>query len=337
MSEINIPVFSIITPTCRRPLLLKRTINSVIRQTFQDFEHIIVDDANDQETVNLINEYRDERIVSLKHTSPRGAAGGYNSGIKISKGRFILFLDDDDEYLPSFLEKIYNHFSQADKKVGFIWTGISRIKDTDTGESLLYSIVWPTRFTSKEQGLIAATSIGNGYGVCIRRECIDIIGLYDESIITGQDTDFLFRLARRFDFETIPEVLVKIHQHSYSQLTGKNNNLLRLELLEKILNKNQDLLSLFPKLYNIHYNAVARLYYNLKLKQKGRKSMFSIIKNNPFHILNYTDLFFYEWCGKDSFSFYNLSRIKKIIQFMKVKYSGNPIKTRVIKNWKNDS
>ena len=144
MSEINIPVFSIITPTCRRPLLLKRTINSVIRQTFQDFEHIIVDDANDQETVSLINEYGDKRIVSLQHTSPLGAAGGYNSGIKISKGRFILFLDDDDEYFPTFLEQMYYHFSQANKNVGFIWTGISRIKDTDTGESLLYSIVWPT-------------------------------------------------------------------------------------------------------------------------------------------------------------------------------------------------
>lgn len=317
MSEINIPVFSIITPTFRRPLLLKRNINSVKRQTFHDYEHIIVDDASDPETENMVKNFEDERIIFYKHSETAGAAAGYNSGIKISKGRFILFLDDDDEYLPSFLEKIYNHFSQADKKVGFIWTGISRIKDTDNGESPLYSIVWPTRFTSKEQSLIASTSIGNGYGVCIRKECIDTIGLYDESLITGQDTDFLFRLARCFDFETIPEVLVKIHQHSYSQLSDRKNDLVRLELREKILKRNLDLLTVFPKLYNVHYNAVARLCYNLNLKQKGRKTMFSIIKINPLNILNYTDLLFYELIGKDTVTLYRNSLLGKLIRAMK--------------------
>jgi glycosyltransferase involved in cell wall biosynthesis len=317
MSEINIPVFSIITPTCRRPLLLRRTIISVIRQTFIDFEHIIVDDAGDPDTVSLINEYGDKRIVLIQHASPSGAAGGYNSGILAARGRFILFLDDDDEYLPSFLQKMYEHFSDADGKIGFVWTGISKVKDTDAGEIHLNSIIWPVRFKSVEQGLIAATSIGNGYGVCVRKECIDTIGLYDESIITGQDTDFLFRLASRFDFETIPEVLVKIHQHSYSQLSNRKFDLLRLELREKILKKNEDLLTAFPKLYNVHYKIVALLCYKLKMKQKGRKTMFSIIKNNPFNIINYTDLLFFELAGKNTAGLYNASIFPKLVRAIK--------------------
>jgi len=317
MPEFNSPVFSIITPTCRRPLLLKRTIQSIINQSFKDYEHIIIDDANDRDTESLINGIGDKRIIFYQHSSPRGAAGGYNTGIKISRGDFVLFLDDDDEYLPSFLEKMHNFFTQAGKNIGFAWTGISRIQDTDNGEIVLSSKVWPSRFPTKESGLAAATSIGNGFGLCVRKECIDIIGLYDESLAIGEDTDFLFRLVRHFEFETIPEVLVKIHQHGPSQLTDKKNWVLRLELKEKILNRHHDLLQLYPKLYYVHYKTLVDLCYYLKFKKKGRRSMIGIIKNTPFRIKNFTDLISYELTGKDTIDFYYGSVLRNIVKFFK--------------------
>jgi glycosyltransferase involved in cell wall biosynthesis len=318
-SELDKPAFSIITPTYRRPLLLKRAIISVINQTFGDYEHIIIDDANDPETELLVKGFGDKRIIFHQHKSPRGAAGGYNTGIKLSCGNFILFLDDDDEYLPPFLDKMYYHFSHSDPKVGFVWAGISRIRDTDSGEILINSKVWPSRFSEKETGLVEATAIGNNVGLCVRKRCIDTIGLYDESIIMGHDTDFLFRLAKKFDFETIPEILVKIHFHGYSQLTNEKNNLVRLELLEKILKKHQDILKEFPKLYHVHYRAVANLCYSLKLKQKGRKTLVSIIKNTPFNILYFIDILTYELFGKDTLSFYYEGRLRKFVHFLKGK------------------
>jgi glycosyltransferase involved in cell wall biosynthesis len=319
MPEIYQPLFSIITPTCGRPLLLQRTINSIINQTFKNYEHIIVDDANDKQTESLVNGFGDKRIIFHQHPNPRGAAGSYNSGIRISRGKFILFLDDDDEYLPAFLEKMFHHFSQSGPNVGFVWTGISRIIDTDSGEKFLNSKVWPSRFPTKELGLVEATSIGNGFGVCVRKECIDIIGFYDESIIMGQDADFLFRLAKNFDFETIPEVLVKIHQHGSSQLTDEKNNFVRLELREKILKRHLDLLNKFPKLYYVHYKYIVDLCYDLKLRQKGRKTMLSIIRNTPFRILYLIDLIFYELSGKNTLMSYNGSRLKKFVDFLKRK------------------
>ncbi len=312
MQEANKPVFSIITPTCNRPLLLKRTIGSILRQTFTDFEHIIVDDAGDRDTGNLVRGIDDKRIVFIQHEAKKGAGGSYNTGLKIARGRYILFLDDDDEYLPSFLEKMHIRFSEAKNETGFIWTGISRIKDLNSGEKLLSSLIWPSSFKNVEEGLIAATSIGNGYGVCIRKECIEAVGLYDESLTTGQDTEYLFRLAGKYEFETIPEVLVKLHQHESSQLTNERNNLIRLQHREKILEKHFDLLNRYPRLYFVHYKVVVNLCYKLKLKVRGRNTMFSIIRHTPFRLLNYADLLLYEITGKDTADLYHGSLIWRL-------------------------
>lgn len=316
---MSTPVFSIITPTFRRPMLLKRNILSVKNQTFENYEHIIIDDANDHETAHIINELDDKRIVFNQHETPKGAAGSYNTGIKAARGQFILFLDDDDEYLPCFLKKMHDRFSHSGQNIGFIWSGISRIKDTESGEKLLFSLIWPSRFSTREEGLVAATSIGNGFGVCIRKTCIETIGLYDESLTVSEDTDLLIRLAQKFDFETIPEVLVKIHQHGNTQLTSDENYLVRAEGKEKVLNRHHDFIEKYPALYYAHHKAYADLCYKFRLKIKGRKAMLSIIKKTPLKILNFTDLFSYELTGKDTISTYCGSKLRELVRYLKGK------------------
>ena len=323
---MSIPVFSIITPTFKRPLLLRRNILSVRNQTFENYEHIIIDDANDPETARIINEFEDNRIIFHQHEISKGAAGSYNTGIRFSRGQFIVFLDDDDEYLPCFLKKMHDRFSQSGQNTGFIWTGVSRIKDTESGEILLFSLIWPARFSTKEEGFVAATSIGNGFGVCIRKDCIETVGLYDESLTVSEDTDFLIRLAQKFDFETIPEILVKIHQHSNAQLTSDENYLKRAEGKEKVLNRHNDFIEKYPALYLAHHKAYADLCYKFRLKSKGRRAMLSIIRKTPLKILNFTDLFSYELTGKDTFSTYFGRKLRELVRYLKGKIdSSNPL------------
>ncbi len=313
----HFPVFSIITPTFRRPELLKRAVNSVKRQTYSDYEHIIVDDANDPDTKRIFDEVSDGKIIFHQHSIQKGAAGAYNTGIRSAKGKYILFLDDDDEYLPDFLEKMYFHFSRCDSKVGFLWTGIIMIRDTDSRETELYKKIWPSRFLSKEAGLVEATTIGNGYGLCVRKECVDMIGLYDETFVMGQDADFLIRLATRYDFGTIPEALVKIHQHNASQLTGKENNLHRLDIREKILEKHIDFLNKYSKLYNAHYKFVADLSYGLGQKSRGRKTMLSVINHEPFNFRNMIDFLLYEIFGKSASTIFRSKKMEKLRHFLR--------------------
>lgn len=281
---------------------MKRNIRSVLNQTFTDYEHIIVDDDNDNKynIALLIEEFNDERILFFKNERSKGAAGAYNCGIINSRGRFITFLDDDDEYMPQFLEKMYSLFLKSDKDPGFAWSGISRIRDTPEGQIAGISLMWPYWFNNKEEGLIAATSIGNGFGVCIRRDCLEKTGLYDETLKVGTDTDFLFRLAINFKFCTIPEILVKVHQHRNNQLTAQENNAERLIVLETILERYKDFLQRYPGLYIAHYNSFADLCYKVKGKRKGRSVLFSVIRKKPQRIKTYLDLISYELTGKNA-------------------------------------
>lgn len=303
LNDATSPVFSIVTPTNNRPQLLRRAIASVLSQSFSDFEQIIIDDANSRETEELIRSYGDQRLKYIAHPKPSGAGAAYNTGMRQARGKFINFLDDDDEYLPGILQKIHDAFLTSSGNPGYIWTGITRVMDTENGEEHLTTQVWPEVFPTREDGLTIATAIGNGYGFSIRRECVEAIGEYDTTLTTGQDTDFLIRLAKRFEFRTIPEVLVKIHHHPHARLSDLGLTTLRWRCYRDIMERHFDFLSGHFKVIHIHSLAYLNLCYQLKKKNAGRKFLFRILKRYPFKKILYQDLWSYERYGKDYFSF----------------------------------
>ncbi|MGE5456939.1 MAG: glycosyltransferase family 2 protein [Methanococcaceae archaeon] len=313
------PVFSIITPTFRRPEMLVRNIKSVLSQTFGDYEHIIVDDGNDPATDKIVESFIDERLILMKHDQPRGAAAAYNSGIKKSRGEFITFLDDDDEYLPEYLQKI-NQYFHTSSEIHFIWTGIEKVIDRENGsEYVTKKIIWPSVFDDLEIGIASATSIGNGFGVCLRRNCPDEVGYYDEGLQVGEDTDFLFRLVSRYKFMTIPEVLVRIHAHERNQLTGKQNFALRIMGKETILKRHEDILEKYQKVFMVHYHGYACLCYESGMKLKARKAIRSIIGKNPFRLITYIDFLALEITGYA----FGLTKLGLMLKKISVKSNQN--------------
>src|SRR5262245_29216969 len=98
------PKVSVIIPTHNRAEFLRSAITSVLNQTFQDFEIIVVDDASTDNTSEVVTYFGDKRIKYMRNNINKGDAGTRNVGVVNSNCTYIAFLDDDDEWLPNKLQ-----------------------------------------------------------------------------------------------------------------------------------------------------------------------------------------------------------------------------------------
>lgn len=116
------PFVSVIIPTYNRAHIIHRAITSVLQQTYQNLEIIIVDDASKDETEAVISSFQDERIRYIRHPENYGGADARNTGISAASGEYITFLDSDDVWLPNKVELqlqcLINH-PQAEKVVSY--------------------------------------------------------------------------------------------------------------------------------------------------------------------------------------------------------------------------
>ncbi len=109
---MNKPFFTVVIPTHNRSILLKRAVESVLSQTFEDFELIVIDDHSTDDTASVVKSFTDPRIRYLINQRTKGACGARNTGIFSAKGKWVAFLDDDDVWLPEKLKYQY----EVDKK-----------------------------------------------------------------------------------------------------------------------------------------------------------------------------------------------------------------------------
>ena len=105
MSEHDITVSAII-PTYNRANIVIRAIQSVLNQTYQNFELLVIDDGSQDNTEEIVTGIHDNRIKYIRHEKNKGVAAARNTGIEAAKGEFIAFLDSDDEWLPNKLKRI---------------------------------------------------------------------------------------------------------------------------------------------------------------------------------------------------------------------------------------
>ncbi len=104
MHTVNPPKVSVIIPTYNRPHLVSRAIRSVLEQSYQDFEVIVVDDGLDKRSKDVIEGIGDGRVRYIENVKSEGAPASRNRGAKESRGDYLAFLDDDDEWSPHKLE-----------------------------------------------------------------------------------------------------------------------------------------------------------------------------------------------------------------------------------------
>jgi len=203
------PIVSVIIPTHNRNGFLQSAIESVLNQTFQAFEIIVVDDASIDDVQSIVQGFHDRRIKYIRHEINKGEAGARNTGIMHSKGEFIAFLDDDDIWFPDKLELQMNVLENSHTHVGGIYSGFIAM---ECDKQISHTWI-PTSKGDIYQDLLVKNTIGTPSTLLIKRACIETAGVFDENLFYNVDHDFYLRIAKHFHFEYIAKPLVQYNIH----------------------------------------------------------------------------------------------------------------------------
>ncbi len=216
------PQVSVIIPTRNRANLLREAIESVLNQTYSDFELVIVDDGSTDHTAEVVAAFRDQRVVYCQQEKQeRGAAR--NKGVALSKGEFITFLDDDDWYMPRKLE-IQVRELLANPNVGMVISGWDRIKES--GELVRSERPW-LHHPQPVLGDWLFAAMAHVASVLIRRSWFKRIGGFNHDMAPNEDTYLWFRLAQ----EGCPTAWVK--EMVFRQRMHGSNSVRNLQHVKK--------------------------------------------------------------------------------------------------------
>lgn len=202
------PAVSVILPTYNRAHCIRCSIDSVLNQTFGDFELIVIDDGSTDGTAQIVESYDDPRILYIRSAENRGQTKRLNEGLAIAKAELIAFQDSDDEWLPTKLERQVAAMRACSPDVGIVYTDKWRI---EPGREPFH---WKSPHNMPEDGIIFDRALDtqvNNIGpqsVLIRKRCFDEVGCFDERITKFNDWEMFIRISRKFRFFHIPEPLV---------------------------------------------------------------------------------------------------------------------------------
>lgn len=203
------PKVSVVIPAFNALKYLPETLKCLFNQTFDDFEVIIVDDGSSDGTAEWASRIEEPRVKLITQAN-QGSSGARNTGIKNSQGEFIAFMDADDFWQSTKLEKQVEVL-EANPEVGLVYNWVDYIdeKGEPTGRIVkpdAQGHIWD-KFT--ERNLIECGSVP-----MIRRRCFDEVGIFDTSLDAAPDWDMWLRIAARYSFAVIKEPLVSYRQHS---------------------------------------------------------------------------------------------------------------------------
>ena len=222
LSRCPDPLVSVIVPTFNRPSTLCETLKSVLDQTFSSYEIIVINDAG-CDVENIVSHYnKNKNITYVLHNANKGLAAARNTGIRIAKGKYLAYVDDDDVLYPNHLETLATFLTANNVAVAYTdacraTVAMHNASPFITKRELLYS------FDFDPDKIL----IDNLFPVlCImhQRACLDQCGVFDESLTTHEDWDLWIRLSRHFAFSHIKRVTAEYrHRADGSTMTSGNS------------------------------------------------------------------------------------------------------------------
>ncbi|MEK3669265.1 glycosyltransferase family 2 protein [Paenibacillus sp. FSL R10-2771] len=261
-------MISVIMPTFNRAKTIQRSIDSVLKQTYQNLELIIVDDNSTDNTIEIIKSIPDDRIKLIAHAKNKGASAARNTGIQAALGDYIAFQDSDDEWIYNKLDiqikellsynvdvvscAYYQHKNGKIKKLPIV-----EIEDNNIFSMLLYG------------NFIGTPSILG------KRECF-INELFDERLPRFQDWDLMLRLAQKCKIHFINDSLMNAYVQTNSLSENHSSAIVALEIImgrniEALKADNKAMSSMYKKMgiFKMKTNDFTTNYYHMAMDVGG--------------------------------------------------------------------
>jgi glycosyltransferase involved in cell wall biosynthesis len=256
------PKVSVIIPSYNHEKYIAEAIQSILNQTYQDFEIIITDDGSKDNTVKIIKSFTDSRIKLFCFSQNQGAAAAANQCIAESKGEFIALLNSDDAWVPEKLERQVN-FLGTNLEIGAVFSYAQFIDENSnkiTNPLKIKYIDFIMENRTRFEWLNYFFYHGNCLchpSILIRKECYNTIGVYDRRLAQLPDFDFWIRLCQKYEIYVMPQKLVnfRIRDHEANVSGYKPESYTRMDVELPQVYKNylndifsEDILKIFPEL-----------------------------------------------------------------------------------------
>lgn len=209
------PLVSVIIPAHNEADVIDRAIESVRTQTLEDFELIVVDDCSDDRTADAASSYDDPRMKIVRHSNNRGGGAARNTGIMNAEGRYLAFLDADDEWYERKLEVQHEHLSSIDDSHVGVYCAVHNTNSQGPIVSTVYERIFDTSTPPDEGGseliphvLSREFTLGGSSTLFIRADTVRQIGGFDSEFDRHQDIEFLIRLLKTGKLAYIDEELM---------------------------------------------------------------------------------------------------------------------------------
>ena len=273
------PVVSVIIPTYNREKYIRKSLYSVLAQTYQRFEIVVVDDGSTDSTHTIISAYKDN--VHYLYQENQGISKARNTGIRNSHGDYIAFLDSDDFWLPektelqiALLQKHPEYGMAASRCASVRLDGSFREKNRPGTSGWVLENLFQANFIRTSAAII-------------RKECFHEVGLFDEELKECEEYDLWLRMASQYPIGFINKSLAVYVDNAEGVSTDSlSGRLYRLKVLEKAYLKRK----IPPKMYRnriantCHY--IGRHYLAKGQKENGRNYLIKAQRLKPLYIKN---------------------------------------------------
>lgn len=246
---MDIPKVTVITPVYNAASYIKESIDSILHQTYTQFEYIIIDNASTDQSWVEIQSYIDEdpRVVAVRNEKNLGIAGNRNKALTLAKGEFIVWQDADDISLPTRIERQLGYMKKH-PEVGIAGGFLQFFNEHgDQGIRKYFERDYDLRKRIFMYSPVAQPA------AIIRRECFSNIGVYDTKLGPADDIEMSFRIGTKYKFANLQEVVLRyrVHEQSATFSSLKNIELGTIKVRRNYSHNKAYRVTWFDRLYNL--------------------------------------------------------------------------------------